>query len=253
MRRTLGLSVDNFFLLGQSWGGILAMDYAFEHQEHLKGLIISTMMASIPEYNRYAMEVLDPQLPEEVYEEVMAFESAEDFSNPRYLELVNQHYSCTAQAARASGRLLAIARPAAPAVGSSGSPRYLREPAPHCNVYIVDIERGGMGNQTPLGEFEQLVLLAVLQIGNGAYGVPVRREIERRTGRAVSRGAVYTTLDRLESKGLLGSWLGEPTPQRSGKAKRFYRVERAGIGALKESRTALRSMWAGLETVLGEL
>ena len=110
-----------------------------------------------------------------------------------------------------------------------------------------------MGVQTPVGEFEQLVLLAVMQIGDGAYGVPVRREIERRTGRDVSRGAVYTTLDRLEGKGLLGSWLGEPTPERSGKAKRFYRVEPAGIKALKESRTALRSMWTGLETVLGEL
>ena len=110
-----------------------------------------------------------------------------------------------------------------------------------------------MGGQAPLGEFEQLVLLAVMQVGDGAYGVPVRREIERRTGRDVSRGAAYTTLDRLEGKGLLSSWLGEPTPERSGKAKRFYRVERAGIKALRESRTALRSMSTGLETVLGEL
>ena len=93
----------------------------------------------------------------------------------------------------------------------------------------------------------------MLQIGDAAYGVPIRREIENRTGRAMSRGAVYTTLDRLEAKGLLGSWLGEPTPERSGKAKRFYRVEDAGVEALKESRTALRSMWTGLETVLGEL
>ena len=110
-----------------------------------------------------------------------------------------------------------------------------------------------MGDHTPIGEFEQLVMLAVLQLQEGAYGVPIRREIEKRTSRAVSRGAVYTTLDRLESKGLLGSWLGEPTPERSGKAKRFYRVEKDGIKALRESRTALRSMWMGLETVLGEL
>lgn len=110
-----------------------------------------------------------------------------------------------------------------------------------------------MGHHTPVGEFEQLVLLAILQIGDGAYGVPIRREIEKRTGRDVSRGAVYTTLDRLESKGLLGSRLGDPSPARSGKAKRFYRVERAGIRALKESGTALRSMWAGLEAVLGKL
>jgi PadR family transcriptional regulator PadR len=110
-----------------------------------------------------------------------------------------------------------------------------------------------MGDHTPIGEFEQLVLLAVLQINECAYGVPIRREIEKRTNRTVSRGAVYTTLDRLESKGLLGSWLGEPTPERSGKAKRFYEVEQTGIEALKQSRTALRSMWTGLETVLGEL
>ena len=110
-----------------------------------------------------------------------------------------------------------------------------------------------MGDHTPVGEFEQLVLLAILQIGDSAYGVPIRREIEKRTERAVSRGAVYTTLDRLEGKGLLGSWLGEPTAERSGKAKRFYRVERAGIAALKESSAALRSMWTGLEALLGKL
>jgi DNA-binding PadR family transcriptional regulator len=110
-----------------------------------------------------------------------------------------------------------------------------------------------LGEHTPIGEFEQLVLLAVLQIGKTAYGVPIKREIQNRTGRAVSRGAVYTTLDRLEGKGLLSSWLGEPTPERSGKAKRFYRVECEGIQALKESRSALRSMWTGLETVLGKL
>ena len=92
VRQALGLNEDNFFLLGQSWGGILAMEYAFEHQEHLKGLIISNMVASAPEYNQYAMEVLGPQMPADVYEEIMAFETAEDFSNPRYLDLVTQHY-----------------------------------------------------------------------------------------------------------------------------------------------------------------
>ncbi len=92
VRQALGLNRDNFFLLGQSWGGILAMEYAFEHQEHLKGLIISNMMASAPDYNRYAMEVLGPQLPEDVYQEIMRFENAGDFSNPRYLDLITQHY-----------------------------------------------------------------------------------------------------------------------------------------------------------------
>jgi len=92
VRQALGLNADNFYLLGQSWGGILAMEYAFAHQEHLKGLIISNMMASAPEYNQYAMEVLGPQMAEEVYAEIMAFEEAEDYSNPRYLDLVTRHY-----------------------------------------------------------------------------------------------------------------------------------------------------------------
>jgi len=110
-----------------------------------------------------------------------------------------------------------------------------------------------MGNATILGEFEQLVLLAVLRLGDTAYAVTIRREIERQTGRAVSRGAVYTTLDRLENKGLLHSWMGEPQPAPSGKAKRFYSVEPEGIEALNEAREALRRMWTGLETVLGKL
>jgi proline iminopeptidase len=92
VRQALGLNHDNFYLLGQSWGGILAMEYAFAHQENLKGLIISNMMASALDYNDYAMEVLGPQMPADVYDEVMAFENAEDYSNPRYLELVTQYY-----------------------------------------------------------------------------------------------------------------------------------------------------------------
>ena len=110
-----------------------------------------------------------------------------------------------------------------------------------------------MGDKSPIGEFEQLVLLSVLRVGDDAYGVPIRMEIERRTRRPVSRGAVYTTLDRLESKGLLSSRMGDPTPVRSGKAKRFYRVERVGIRAVRDSGRALRNMWNGLEAKLGEL
>ncbi len=104
-----------------------------------------------------------------------------------------------------------------------------------------------MGNVTVLGEFEQMVLLAVLRLGEEAYAFTIRGEIEECTGREVSRGAVYTTLDRLENKGLLSSWMGEPRPVRSGKARRFYTVEPEGIDALNEAREALRSMWAGLE------
>lgn len=92
VRKALNLNKDNFYLLGQSWGGILAMEYALKYQDNLKGLVISNMMASIPEYEKYAAEVLGPQLPPEVYKEIKAMEAAEDFGNPRYTELVTQHY-----------------------------------------------------------------------------------------------------------------------------------------------------------------
>ncbi|MCU4163549.1 proline iminopeptidase-family hydrolase [Carboxylicivirga caseinilyticus] len=92
VRQALNLDKDNFYLLGQSWGGILAMEYALKYQDHLKGLIISNMVASIPEYEKYAAEVLGPQLPPDVYKEIKAFEASEDFGNPKYAELVQQHY-----------------------------------------------------------------------------------------------------------------------------------------------------------------
>jgi DNA-binding PadR family transcriptional regulator len=97
----------------------------------------------------------------------------------------------------------------------------------------------------PLGEVEQLVLLAALRLGDGAYPVAVRNEIEARTGIVLSRPTVYITLDRLERKGYLESWFGEPTPERGGKAKRCFRVEAAGLRALKASMTALDRLAAG--------
>ncbi|MDF2157486.1 proline iminopeptidase-family hydrolase [Algoriphagus sp. CAU 1675] len=92
VRQALGLDQDNFYLYGQSWGGILAMEYAFRHQDKLKGLIISNMMASLEDYENYAKEVLGPQMPKEVYEEVMEMEQNQDFSNPRYGELLMEYY-----------------------------------------------------------------------------------------------------------------------------------------------------------------
>lgn len=92
VRIALGLNKDNFYLYGQSWGGILGMQYSLKYQEHLKGLIISNMVASIPEYMKYSDEVLAPKLPPEVLKEIMVYENAEDYSNPRYLELVTEHY-----------------------------------------------------------------------------------------------------------------------------------------------------------------
>lgn len=102
-----------------------------------------------------------------------------------------------------------------------------------------------------LGEFEQMVLLAVLcaaQDGD-AYGVTVHAELERRTKRRVARGAVYMTLDRLEKKGLLDSYLTDPTPERGGRAKRCYRVTRPAVAALRASRRALVALWEGLERI----
>ena len=98
-----------------------------------------------------------------------------------------------------------------------------------------------------LGDFEQMVLLAILQLGGEVYGVPIVDEIERRTGRAVSRAAVYVTLRRLEEKGIVSSWMSEPTPERGGKPRRCVRVEARGIQLLRESRQAVDRMWHGLD------
>lgn len=92
VRKALGLNKDNFYLLGQSWGGILAMEYALKYQDNLKGLIISNMVASIPEYNKYAQEVLGPQLPEDVLKELKEIEANKDYDNPKYEELLMQHF-----------------------------------------------------------------------------------------------------------------------------------------------------------------
>ncbi len=92
VRKALNLNKDNFYLLGQSWGGILAMEYALKYQDNLKGLIISNMVASVPEYNKYAQDVLAPQLPEEVLKEIQAMEANKDYANPRYEELLMTHF-----------------------------------------------------------------------------------------------------------------------------------------------------------------
>ncbi|HEY6494203.1 MAG TPA: proline iminopeptidase-family hydrolase [Trebonia sp.] len=93
VRRALGLSRENFVLYGQSWGGILAIEYALRHQQHLRGLVISNMMASVPAYNAYAERVLMPEMDQEALAEIKAFEAANDTDNPRYMELlVEQHY-----------------------------------------------------------------------------------------------------------------------------------------------------------------
>ena len=92
VRLALGLDASNFYLLGQSWGGILAMEYALKYQDNLKGLVISNMMSSIPEYNLYAQNVLGPQMDPAIYKEIKDLEEAEDFGNPKYGDLLFQHY-----------------------------------------------------------------------------------------------------------------------------------------------------------------
>ena len=92
VRQALGFNQDNFYLLGHSWGGILAIEYALKYQKHLKGLIISDMMSSIPAYNAYAKENLMPAMKPEVLEEILRLEGAKDYENPRYMELLIPNY-----------------------------------------------------------------------------------------------------------------------------------------------------------------
>jgi proline iminopeptidase len=92
VRRALGLGRDNFVLFGQSWGGILAIEYALHHQEHLRGLVISNMMASVPAYNAYAEQVLMPQMDQAVLADIKSLEASGDIENPRYMELLIEHH-----------------------------------------------------------------------------------------------------------------------------------------------------------------
>lgn len=104
-----------------------------------------------------------------------------------------------------------------------------------------------MTQKSFLGEFEQVVLLAVAQLGEAGYGTTIRREIDVRSGRRVSIGAVYATLSRLEDKGYVSSWHGEATAKRGGRSKRHYRLEPAGERALAATRQMLDRMWEGVE------
>ena len=97
-----------------------------------------------------------------------------------------------------------------------------------------------------LGEFELIVLLALVRLGEDAYGVPVRREIEKRTRREVTVGALYRTLDRLEAKGYVSSWFSDPVPERGGRSKRYFRIGKLGIKALQQSERELSAMWEGI-------
>lgn len=97
-----------------------------------------------------------------------------------------------------------------------------------------------------LGEFEQMILLSVMRLGGNAYGTSVRQLLSEVTGRDVTIGALYTTLERLEKKGLLDSRMGEVTPERGGRAKKYFKVTAQGEGALRRSKQALTNLWQGV-------
>ena len=101
-----------------------------------------------------------------------------------------------------------------------------------------------------LGEFEYAVLLSVAHLRDDAYAVPMRAFLEERTGRAVARGALYTALDRLESKGCLRSRMGDPTPERGGRARRYFSVTALGLRSLRATHAALANLSRGLESLL---
>jgi PadR family transcriptional regulator PadR len=104
-----------------------------------------------------------------------------------------------------------------------------------------------------LGEFEQIVLLAILRLGDNSYGVPIRHEIESRTARSLTVGALYSTLERLEEKGYVTSRYGDPTPERGGRSRRYFKIRPLGLRVLRESREELAAMWEGLESFASQV
>ena len=105
-----------------------------------------------------------------------------------------------------------------------------------------------MSGWKSLGEFEHLLLLAVMRLGDQAYGVTLRREIEERTGRPVSLGAIYPTMDRLEERGYVTSAMSRPTSSRGGRSRRYFKLEPAGRAVLERAREMLGAMWEGHES-----
>jgi len=106
-----------------------------------------------------------------------------------------------------------------------------------------------MRNREFLGQHEIIVMLSILRLGRQAYGVPIAAEIASKTGREMLQGSVYATLDRLEAKGLVRSKLGEATPQRGGRAKRYFKLTAEGVRKVSEAQRALESLWVDLSSV----
>src|SRR4051794_21721718 len=110
-----------------------------------------------------------------------------------------------------------------------------------------------MAGRSYLGEFELMILLAVIRLGDGAYGVPISKELLELTGRDVALGSVYAALDRLEQKELVSSMLGDPTPARGGRAKRYFRVTSSGLREAKLAKKALTRLWRRVPRMEGGL
>jgi PadR family transcriptional regulator, regulatory protein PadR len=123
------------------------------------------------------------------------------------------------------------------------NPSFL-SPALHIQSFFSIVEE--MAKRSYLGEMELMVLLAVVRLGDDAYGVPISKELVDLAGREVALGSIYAALDRMEHKGFVKSLLGDPTPERGGRAKRYFRVTPAGVRALKMTRTALTNLWSGI-------
>lgn len=110
-----------------------------------------------------------------------------------------------------------------------------------------------MSRSNYLGEFELVVMIAIIRLGEDAYGVLISREIEQQTTRSVTFGTVYATLDRLEKKGFVRSGLGEATPERGGRAKRYFRVTTTGLRMVRETKQTLIRLWRGIPELEGGL
>ena len=108
-----------------------------------------------------------------------------------------------------------------------------------------------MSNRAYLGEFELMVMLALIRLGEDAYGVPIGRAIEESSSREVALGSVYAALERLEQKGFVSSNIGESTPERGGRAKRYFRVTNAGLRQARKTRQTLINLWRGLPQLEG--
>jgi DNA-binding PadR family transcriptional regulator len=117
------------------------------------------------------------------------------------------------------------------------------------DLFIISEE---MGTRIHIGDFELVVMLVLIRLGDSAYGVPISRGVEQQYGREVALGSVYAVLERLQEKGLVTSDLGEPTPERGGRAKRYFRLTRKGLHQVRETRNALTKLWRGLPELAEE-